>query len=191
MSRRLNALRALPVLLPLAWLPACSATRQVTASPQSDVLVLTPQYAVAENLGPAPVEIITSENLARFRFERKKKAPEFLLVLFPDKLKGAIDVKLADGVAAGVAAVASSSYFDQVLRAHRLILRGDVDEASALITRIRAQYDDGYATSILAGNVALLKGDSVTAARQFLFAKSLLPDAPVPAPFLPQGEGTK
>lgn len=167
---------------------ACSGTRQVETTPKADVLILTSSYAIQENLGSAPVEIISNENIARYRLERKNKAPEFLLVLFPNKVNGPIPVKLSetDGIAD---TAVDGSYFDQLLRAHRLVLKGDLERAEKLLERIQAQYDDGYGTTILAGTIALLNGHNDDAVRQFRYAKSMIPDAPVPQDLAPSVEG--
>lgn len=157
----------------------CAGTRQVESTPKADVLVLTSSYSIEENLGPAPVEMTTTENLIRYRFERKKASPEFLLVLFPDLVDGAIKVKLSEGLAEAEPAT-YGAFFDQLLRAHRMILRGDLVGAEAVVGRITNQFDVGYGTSILGGNIALLKGEHESAVRQFSYAKSLVPDAPVP-----------
>lgn len=182
--------KSIATLLLLGPLWACSASRLIETTPKADVLILSPSYAVEANLGASPIEIKSTENLVRYQLHRKKMAPEYLLVLFPEKLGGSLPIKLSEGIESGESSL-FGSYFDQILRAHRLILRGDVEGAGALIERIQGQYDDGYGTSILAGNVSLLKGNVEDARRRFNYAKGLLPDAPLSEGLLGPGGATK
>jgi hypothetical protein len=154
---------------------ACSSVGKVASEPQADVLALSSSYAVQENLGPGPIEVQSAENLARYRIDPKNGASEYLLVLYPEKLSGTLSVKLRTRAASANAGV-SGPYFDRLLRAHRLLLKGDLDGAQALATRLEDEFDPGFGTAVLLGNVALLRGDKEAAARRFAQAQSLVPD---------------
>jgi hypothetical protein len=174
--------RALPgaALAALAFAAlACSSPGKVDSEPKSDVFLLTPSYSVQENLGQGPVAVDSDANLARFRVDQADGSSEFLLALFPDKLDGTLLLKLSKSERL-TETEASGSYFDRLLRAHRLVLKGDLDGAQKLIDRLENEFDVGYGTSVLAGNIAILRGDGAKARRHFDYAKNLLPDATPP-----------
>jgi hypothetical protein len=193
---RLDVLRQGLVAAALAAVAAgCSSDALLKTKQDSELMVLTPTYAVERNLGKGPVAVdLDDENLSRFEIARKGLSPQFALVLFPDKVSGTIELDLADEAGGSATAAASdlSRYFDQVLRAHRLLLRADLDGARRLLDHIEATYDAGYATLVLRGTLALLDGDSDQARRHFRDAKALLPDRnDIGTAFLDAAGGTK
>jgi hypothetical protein len=190
LSRGINIIKKAQLVTLFGLVTGCFSSGKIDSEPKSNVVVLSSTYAVQENLGKGPIEVLSNENLARYRLERKGEAPEYLLVLYPEKLGATLSIKLRDTVNIAEAGT-YSSYFDRLLRAHRMLLKGDLDGAKALIDRIEAEYDSGYGTSVLLGNIALLKGDKEGAARQFAFAQSLVPNNGVLSGFVAKSGETE
>lgn len=135
---------------------------------------LNPDYSVGANKGPGPVEIETQNNLERFEFSVADRPPEYLLVLFPNKLDGELKVPLSKVSKASEPSI-FGTYFDLLLRAHRMLLSGDLVGAEDLIQRIEDTYDEGYGTAVLKANLAVVRGKPKEAARHFEIANQLLP----------------
>lgn len=145
-------------------------------------MTLTPDYTILENRGLGPVKIESKGNLGRYEIFRKDKPPEYLLVLFPDQVDGEISVKLNDKDSATEGSVLGK-YFDQLLRAHRYLLQGRLEEAKSLLKQIESQFDTGYGIAILGANIAVLEGDTKKAADLMEFAKGLQPEVAELQPF--------
>jgi len=155
---------------------ACSTDGSIISTPSSDVLVLSPTYSVLENRGKTPIQIESRENLARFQLNRAGQPPEFLLVLYPEKVSGEIILKLKDQ-AKGVVSGNQNRYFDQLLRSHRLLLRGDLARAKEIIRRTEDRYGSGYGTLVLLANIAIIEGNNQEAASFLERSKLLVPNS--------------
>ena len=152
----------------------CSSTASITSEPVSEVLELNPDYSVGANKGPGPVEVESQNNLERFEFSGAGRPPEYLLVLFPNKLEGELKIPLSEGSTKSETSI-FGVYFDLLLRAHRMLLNGDLMGAENLINRIEHSYDEGYGTTVLKANLAVVRGKPTDAARHFEVANQLLP----------------
>ena len=177
-------------------LTGCLSTGKIVTKPDATVLELDEEYSVMAELGKGAVEFESRENLARFgMFKRGPKEGEYLLVLYPNSVKGEIEIDLRGGIseveARSEASEKYSSYFDRLLRAHRLILRGNFVNAKRLIKRIEDDFDAGYGTAVLLGNMALLQGDLDEAAKHFRVAHELRPKADDVTKFVPRKERVK
>lgn len=157
------------------FVSSCSSTSTVNTVPASNIMTLTSKYAVLEDKGPGPVDIDIDHTLARYMFYRQGMSQEYLLVLFPEHAAGDIKIEL-EGDDIERTPASFRMYFDMILRAHRLLLKGEIKAAKVLVDRIEDRYDTGFGSSIIAANIALVSGDKKEARRLFKLAMDLLPN---------------
>jgi hypothetical protein len=158
---------------------ACSSAGTITT--QGDVMVnlLDESYSPLEALGKAPVQVPTTQSVARLKLTAKDRGSEYVVIVYPDEMKG--DLPFNIGTAKAVVAddnnaTASKEYLEMLLRTHRLILRRRLTEANRLLAKMNDRYDLTYGSQILAGNIALLEGKLSEAQEHYQLARSLFPE---------------
>jgi hypothetical protein len=154
-------------------------------------MVLDEDYRIVEELGVAPVKVEGRENLQRYAMTKTDGTSDYVLVLYPKELNGKLSLDLRSSPIMqyrSESAALYSRYFDRLLRAHRLVLKGDFVNAKRLIQRIESDFDAGFGTAVLLGNIALLSGDLEEANKHFKVANELRPNATTVAAFIRRDE---
>lgn len=159
----------------LAFQTSCSTPATIETSGDSEIFAMSPTYQITESLGKQPVKITQRDAIARYMIQEKKaESPEYLVVLFPVDVDGKISI-LLDRDRKDESAQAFDNQIDKLLRAHRLILKGQIDLADELLRRIEMDHDVSYASLLLSSVVALTKGDGDRARNLLRAAKEIAP----------------
>ncbi len=157
----------------------CFACRGGASIESSDPIVVTQlntAYEVQRSLGKVPVRIEEEGNTARYLIERAVGEKQFLLIIDPSSIKGKLDLKADQTTKGKEVDNAYNQYFDELMRVHRLVLRGQFAEAKRLIVKTNEEYDLTYGTMVLSGLIAVLENDQKLAGEHFRMAKTLYPD---------------
>lgn len=169
-------IKALVITVLAAGSYGCRSTGTIEAARDTMVTQLTPKYEIQRRLGAPPVEVDVEDAVARYLLEGADGTKQFLVVIDPINLNGPVDVDALKSSQGNYVLRSYNQYFDETLRIHRLILRGQFSEAKRLISKTNNDYDLTYGTMILSGLIAVLENDQKLAAEHFRMAKSLYPD---------------
>jgi len=163
----------------------CATKGILDTNPKADVARLNGDYQIVENLGATPATISdgnllpmvgdTSGNIMRLGIRRPGLSEEFALVFFPAKVDGTITLTLAEAGDANVISSIYNEYFEQMLRVHRLILRGDIREAKRLNALLVERYDTTWGSLVMEALLLMLDGKGREAHERFALARRLLP----------------
>ena len=162
-------------LLVVLSLAGCSSVGTVETDPPVHVLELASDYSILQDRGKAPITLLGTENLERYRFEKQGGRSEYLLVMFPTEASGPIKLKLATDARAR-ATLDDGGYFDDIMRAQRLVLKGRFEDASLLINQIEEHFGQRFGTAVLGLTIALYKHDKLKFLDLLDTAKALAPD---------------
>lgn len=168
-------------------LQACHTPGTISTSPPAKAVELTSAYDPGRQLGQTPFSLPREDidTVMRYRFETEDESKEYLMLLSPDELEGELKVPLVGRSASATLVTAYNEYFDQILRIHRLILRGQLNEAKRLVAKVNDEYDLTYGSLVLAGNIALLENKGSEAAEHYRMARALFPDEEVVKSIVP------
>ncbi len=155
---------------------ACRGGGTIDSVDPINVTQLNTSYEIQRTLGKTPVEVEDDGNTARFLIELADGTKQYLVIIDPGTLKGKLDIQVDASKAGNPVLYAFNQYFDELMRVHRLVLRGQFAEAKRLIVKTNNDYDLTYGTMILSGLIAVLENDQKLASEHFRMAKSLYPD---------------
>lgn len=179
---------------------ACASNGVIKTTPAAELVRLDANYQVTESLGSTPVTLtdggpismlkLEKVSVGRFALQRAGSPDEQLVMLFPDKLAGDLEIPLGDSKSETLVSTFYNPYIDHLLRAQRLVLRGDLAEARLVLERLDERFDASFGSEVLRANIALLQGDTSEAVRRFAAAKIMLPgETTVDALPLPENPG--
>lgn len=166
---------------------SCSSTpATLTSDPISDVAKLNEKYQLVARVGSMPVTLDGRDSVVRYSLKPKGKRAIFLVIISPQSAKGEIKIPVVDAnkkngkntddvslLGYSESAVEYNEYIDLMLRAQRQILRGQIAKAKESLGYAQMKYDESYASLVLKGTIALVKGDSYLAAQLFKAADRL------------------
>jgi hypothetical protein len=155
---------------------ACRGGGTIESTDPISVTQLNTSYEIQRALGKTPVEVEEDGNTARYLVERDDGTKQYLVLIDPTALKGKLDLQVDSSKQGNPVLYAYNQYFDELMRVHRLVLRGQFAEAKRLIIKTNDDYDLTYGTMILSGLIAVLENDQKLASEHFRMAKSLYPD---------------
>jgi hypothetical protein len=173
-------------IIAIAWILAgCSNLGTINTEPKAGVDRLSSSFGVLERLGETPVKIIEEGAVARYEFRRPGAQAEYLLVMYPQEVKGSLLLKLLEGKSRGRVFDSYTEYVDTVMRCHRHLVRGEIKKAQELIAETNKVYGVTFATAYLAGVISLVDGRIDDAGKELRFAKALFPEAKELAELIP------
>lgn len=166
----------------------CSSSKPVlTAEPDVIATKLNEKFQTLARVGNVPIDLDTREGIIRYSLKPKNKQPVFLIIFSPSSVDGELKVpflskdkngKPADGkenLNYSESTFEYNRYIDLMLRAHRHILRGELDQAKFALDQARNDYDETYASLVLRGTISLAENDMTSAATYFSSADRLFP----------------
>ncbi len=155
----------------------CRTSGTLDAPVPTTAVSLGQDLKPAARLGRLPIPVDTDDVMQRYALQPIGAATEYLIVVTPDKVDGKITVPLGNGSSSADAAVVYNEYLNQLLRAHRHLLRGEVRDAMVVLDRLDERFDQSYGGLVLRGNLHYLLGNAGEAARQFELARRIFPGA--------------
>ena len=168
--------RMMVLLATTATLSGCFAGGKIVAASDQEVLKISSDYNVEADIGTGPVLVDTNTNLSRYAFRKNGKINSYALVIYPFSLKGELKLDANDAFAAQKKILEEESlygeYLDKLLRAHRLLLQGQLDASERVIANIEASFDSSYGTDVLRGSIALMRGQPRESMKYFERAKT-------------------
>jgi hypothetical protein len=160
----------------LTVLSGCFAGGKIVVASDQEILKISPDYNVEADIGKGPVEVDTNTNLSRYAFRKNGKINSYALVIYPFNLRGELNLDGSDAFAAQKKILEEESlygeYLDKLLRAHRLLLQGQLDASERVIAGIEASFDSSYGTDVLRGSIALMRGQPRESLKYFERAKT-------------------
>ena len=162
------------LLLPLA--SACRTTGTINTAQPVQIYKLTPSYELQKSLGKPPVSLDQDDSIGRYKLEYEHAIPQYLLVVDPESVSGVLEIPSNTTDKSKSLVNNYNQYFDEILRIHRLILRGQLTEAVRLLNKLNEIFDLTYGSMILSGVIALLEKKDAMASEYFTMAQALYPD---------------
>lgn len=140
---------------------------------------LNPEEGVTEKLGDTPIRLVNSDGTYVLRIDRKDGETEFLVVSSVEEFNGRVllNTKLNAKQSPDAYQKQRGKYVDLIMKVHRMVLRGQLEEAKDMIQTLEADAGQNIATLLLRFNIALLSGDRVGASQLYVLAKSLYPES--------------
>lgn len=136
-----------------------------------------------------PQQIKEEDAVARYSLTAKGYPPEYLLVIDPSKVEEDIEIQFKE-ITGEIASVPKyHKYIDQLLNAHRLLLRGNIFDAKQILDELKREYSVTYGYLVLQGTVYLIEGDAKTASNYFKRAQALNPGSQALSSLLQPGSG--
>lgn len=165
------------LLLVIIPVLSCSTKGTVNSDPPAEVARLNANFATAEQLGSTPFRLMEEGNVGRYSLARKGRFPEYLILMYPQKLDGDLILKTENKGGQSNVTSAYRQYLDMLLRGHRHLIRGELAESKAILKVLQDNYDTTFGGLYLSGIIAMVEGDLSKAKREIQFAKSLYPGA--------------
>ena len=162
----------------LLGLVACSSTSgTLEAEKNSRISKLDPSFRLYARVGELPLNLeeVKNEQIVRYAVKVPGRPSEYLILVFPEATDGTLKLPVQQDKEIFEVNTKYRRYLDRLLRAHRQILKGQLDDASQMLKEIDREFDVSYGSLVLMGNIALLKGRDDLAAKFFKFAVRLFP----------------
>lgn len=156
---------------------ACSTSGTVETPTPVAVTKLTDDFKLSARLGSPPIELQDEDRVARFALNPQGLPSEYLIVVMPDLVDGKISIPVAKSTGSVESAAEYNGYLDKILRAHRLFLRVDLNEARAVLAEVDKDHGQTYASLVLRASIAILQKKPEEAMRALATAKKMNPQA--------------
>ncbi len=126
-------------------------------------------------LGNLPVAIDNDLLIARYALQPTGSATEYLMVVRPNQVDGKILLPLGRKNQLNESVISYHGYLNQLLRAHRQILRGDFKDALITLDQLDTKFEYSFGVLVLRANLAYVDGDFEEAQRLYNAAKLIFP----------------
>ncbi len=157
---------------------SCSTTAvQLKSNMPATATKLDNKFQVLAHLGQLPQVIKESDAVARFSVSASGFPAEYLVVISPQQIKEDLEVKFKQSENHIDSIPQYHDYLNRVLSVHRAILKGEVNEAKAMLNKIRDEYNITYGYLVLASTIAALDGQSALAGEYIKKALEIYPES--------------
>lgn len=164
----------------LALLTGCYGQGRLASADSEEILSINKEYVVDGNEGKKPVTIDSNSNLARYAMKSNGKINSYVLIIYPFDVKGTLKIESDEDFVRKKEITEEDSlygdYLDKLLRAHRMLLQGQVDASERMIAGIETRFEAGYGTDILRGSISMLRGNAADGFKYYGRAKALVPE---------------
>ena len=167
------------ILLTGICLLGCSSLNNsgfLKSSLPAKINIYNDQFITVGRLGDIPVEINSPSQVERYGLISQGRPTEYLIMLQPNKVRGDVVIPI-ESVPQWIESLDDyREYIDQILEAHRRFLNGQVYEAETIISELVKRYNHGFGTTVISGNIALLRGQYERAREFYDLAQKLKPN---------------
>ncbi len=156
---------------------SCANQAYLKIGKTGDIIQLNKSFGVESHIGSSAVLIDRFEGVNRLALVPDEDPDEYILLFETSYIKS--DIEIPKIKPSNEYSISSSSYryIDLLLRAHRNILRKNVDYAESTLNFLDNHYDVTYGSSVLRAQIALIKGDKQKAYALLKQAKNIYGEA--------------
>ena len=160
-------------LLMIMFVLSCQTSTDIVFLKKGEVVRLDPKLGFEGYVGSSNVKVLRGDAFTPFLLIPDQDPDEYLLVFEPHLASSAIEVP--DLASSNLYMVPGSfyRYFNLLMRAHRDILRRELDKAERVLKVLDETYDVTYGSLVLAANIAVLRGDQEKALNLYKQARQV------------------
>lgn len=160
------------------FLNSCASSAKITFKKEGEIVKLDNDFSSLGYMGKVDVLISEKEFISRFLHIPQIEPEEYIIIVDAQSASGTIEIPDTKPLNINAIPIHLHRYFDLLLRAHRAFLKRDVEVAEQILKNLDNSFDVTYGSLVLAGNIAIFKGDKGKAATLFKKAKTIYKDSP-------------
>lgn len=170
---------SIPIVGLAGMVGGCKTSAQLETSAPAQIASLDQDFQVTSRLGASPITFDKNQPVQRLAVFPPGRSPEYLVVVTPNLANGALKFPIQESKDVVESAVEYNRYLDLLLRAHRMILRGDIEDGEKALDKLEGLFDKTFGSLVLRSNIAILKDDKEKAAQLLTLANMLYPGASI------------
>lgn len=155
----------------------CRTSGVLDAKTPATVFTLNPELKMTAHLGRLPLPIEGDAPIERYAIQAGGGPTEYLMIVSPKKVDGNLTFPFSQKSSTSDSALLYHSYLDQLLRSHRMLLRGELTQALVALNELDERYQPSFGSLILRGNIHYIQGNGDEAQKYFQLARRIYPDA--------------